>query len=135
MTYLMTKLIKKLLEFKNLLLLGLFYTFFITAVFLLPASEIPKYRFLNDKVIHVLLYIVLSFIWLLCFYIYNNKYVSLKNLTIIIFLCFVYGIIIESIQQLFITSRYADILDILANSIGSILGALIFWNVKNRIKT
>jgi len=132
---LMTELIKKLLGLKILLFIGLFYTFFITIAFLLPASELPKERLFNDKLIHILIHIVLSFLWLLYYYNYNKRSITLKNLLNILLLCFIYGIIIESIQQLFLTSRHADILDILANTLGSLIGALVFWNVKNRIKT
>ena len=131
----MTELIKKLLELRTLLLLGLVYTFFITTAFLLPASEIPKDRLLNDKVIHVLLHLILIIIWLAYYYVYNKWNLSFKNLSVILILFFFYGIIIESLQQLFLSSRHADIFDILANTMGSIIGALIFWNVKNRIKT
>jgi VanZ family protein len=131
----MTELIKKLLGLKTLLIIGLFYTLFITTAFLLPASEIPKERFLNDKVIHISLHLILSFVWLLFYFIYKNCSINLMKLISILFLCFVYGIIIEFIQELFLTSRHADFFDILANTIGTIIGSLIFWNVKNRIKT
>ncbi len=133
----MTELIKKLLGLKTLLSIGLVYTLFITTAFLLPTSEIPKVRFVyvNDKVVHILIHFILSFIWVSYFFIYNKRNINFKNLLIIILLCFFYGIIIEIIQQLFIASRHADIFDILANTIGSILGALAFRNVKNRIIT
>ena len=131
----MTELIKKLLGLKTLFLLGLTYTLFITTAFLLPIREIPKDGIFNDKAIHVILYIVLSFIWLLYYYVFNKRNIKLNNVIITLMLCFIYGIIIESIQELFLTSRHADILDILANTIGSIIGTLVFWNVKNRIKT
>ena len=131
----MTELIKKLLGLKTLFLLGLTYTLFITTAFLLPISEIPKDGIFNDKAIHVILYIVLSFIWLLYYYVFNKRNIKLNNVIITLMLCFIYGIIIESIQELFLTSRHADILDILANTIGSVIGTLVFWNVKNRIKT
>tara|TARA_R110000787_G_scaffold43892_1_gene107432 strand:- start:26840 stop:26998 length:159 start_codon:yes stop_codon:yes gene_type:complete len=50
-------------------------------------------------------------------------------------LCFFYGIIIEVIQELFIPLRKADLFDVSANMIGAFSGALLFWNVKNRIKS
>lgn len=133
----MTELIKKLLGLKTLLSIGLVYTIFITTAFLLPASEIPKVRFvhINDKVIHVLIHFILAFIWMSYFFIFNKRRINFKNILIIILLCIFYGIIIEIIQQLLIASRHADIFDILANTTGSLLGALVFWNVKNRIKT
>ena len=131
----MTQLIRKLLRVKSLLFIGLFYTFFITIIFLLPSSELPKVEIFNDKVIHTLLYIILSFVWLLFFFIYNNRNILFKNLLGILLLCIVYGIIIEILQQLLITSRQADINDVMSNLLGSIIGASAFWNVKNRIKT
>lgn len=131
----MTLLIRKLLRVKPLLSLGILYTLFITIIFLLPTSELPKVEILNDKVIHILLYVVLSFVWLLFFFIYNNRIVFFKNLLSILLLCLIYGIIIEILQQLLITSRQADINDVMSNLLGSIIGASVFWNVKSRIKT
>ena len=74
----MMELIKKLLGLKTLLSIGLVYTLFITTAFLLPASEIPKVRFvyINDKVVHVLIHFILSFIWLTYFFIFNKTIVS-----------------------------------------------------------
>lgn len=131
----MTKLIKKLLRVKPLLFIGLLYTSFLTIVFLLPISELPKVEFLNDKLIHTVLYIVLSFVWLLFLFIYNNWNIVFKNVLFILLLCLIYGIIIELLQQLLITSRQADIYDVISNLLGSIIGITVFWNVKNRIKT
>jgi len=131
----MTKLIKKLLQVRAFLFIGLFYTLFITIIFLLPSSELPKVEFVNDKIIHTLLYIVLSFVWLLFFFIYNNRIIFFKNLASILILCIIYGIIIEILQQLLIVSRQADINDVMSNILGCIIGAATFWNVKSRIKT
>ncbi len=131
----MRKLIKKLLGFKYLLFIGLFYTIFITIAFLLPGSELPKVRFLNDKIVHIVLYIILSFIWLLYYFVSQKNQINLKSLIVILFVCLIYGIIIELIQQLLIASRQADMEDVFANTLGAVIGALMFWNVKNRIKT
>ena len=131
----MTKLIKKLLQVKPLLFIGLLYTSFLTIIFLLPASELPNVKYINDKVVHTSLHMVLSFVWLLFFYIHNNWNIVFKNLLVILLLCLFYGIIIEILQQLIITSRDADINDVLSNLLGTIIGIAVFWNVKNRIKT
>jgi len=131
----MTKLIKKLLQVKSLLFIGILYTSFLTIIFLLPASELPNVKYINDKVVHTSLHMVLSFVWLLFFYSYNNWNIVFKNLLVILLLCLFYGIIIEILQQLIITSRNADINDVLSNLLGTIIGITVFWNVKNRIKT
>jgi len=43
---------------------------------------------------------------------------------------FIYGIVIEVLQELFFESRTADIWDVVANSAGILLGWLIFRNIK-----
>ena len=131
----MMKLIKKLLELKSLLFLGLFYTTFITIAFLLPISELPRDKIFNDKLIHAILYIILSIVWLSYYFVYYKNRFNLKILLWVLFACLIYGIIIEIIQQLLIASRQADIVDVFANTLGTLIGALVFWNVKNRIKT
>ncbi|MBE9489377.1 MAG: VanZ family protein [Bacteroidetes bacterium] len=90
---------------------------------------------LNDKFAHVLLFVILTFIWLLYYFISNKKGKIIKNMLRVLLLCFIYGIIIETIQYLLIASRQADLLDILANAIGIFIGAIVFWQVRNRIKT
>jgi len=127
--------IKKLLELKSLLFLGVLYTIFITIAFLLPTSGLPKVRILNDKLIHAILFILLSIIWLSYYWVYYKNRFNLKTLLGVLFACLIYGIIIEIIQQLLIASRQADIVDVYANTVGTLIGALLFWNVKNRIKT
>ena len=131
----MMKHIKKLLELKSLLFLGVLYTIFITIAFLLPTSGLPKVRILNDKLIHAILFILLSIIWLSYYWVYYKNRFNLKTLLGVLFACLIYGIIIEIIQQLLIASRQADIVDVYANTVGTLIGALLFWNVKNRIKT
>ena len=131
----MTKLIKKLLGANPLLFIGLFYTFFITIAFFTPINELPNINSINDKLIHILLFAVLTLIWLLYYFIRNRALIFLKNVLAILLLCLIYGIIIEIIQHWLIVSRQADSFDILANTLGTLIGASIFWNVKNRIKT
>ncbi len=133
----MTKLIKKLLRAKILLFLGFLYTLLITIAFLTPPKDLPELNFIIpvDKLGHIAIHFILSTIWLYYYFIKNKNQIAFKALAIILALCFTYGIIIEIFQFLFIASRNADILDILANSVGLILGAMLFWNLKNKIIT
>ena len=132
----MRKLIKVLLVKNSLLFLGILYSSLITIAFLKPVSDLPKFSFIiNDKIAHLTIYIVLSFIWLIYFFILKNSSITIKNVIWIFIGCMFYGIIIEVLQQLLLTTRQAEINDVLANMLGSFIGAFLFWNVKNRIKT
>jgi glycopeptide antibiotics resistance protein len=123
----MTKLIKRLLEPKPLLLVGVFYTLLVTVAFLFPSVRLPQSDLPgSDKIIHALIHGVLSFIWL-CYWFSTDKYhISNKIVLVVLGVCFLYGLAIEVSQHLFTLSRQFDALDILANSIGSLIGLLTF---------
>lgn len=130
----MTKAIKKLSEPKGLFVTGLVYTFIITVAFLSPASEVPKVSIpYLDKVFHVLIHCALSFIWLWFAFSSDKYHISLKSVIVVLVLCFSYGMAIEAAQHWFTASRQFDLLDVLANGIGSLLGLLSFYKVRSRI--
>ncbi len=133
----MMKLIKKFLEVKNLLSICIVFSILTTISFLSPINGSPIFKLYIplDKLIHIIIYLLLSFLWISYFYKANNYNKVFLPIILVIILCFFYGIIIEMIQELFIPLREADIFDVLANTIGTILGTLLFWNVKNRIKS
>jgi len=133
----MIKHIKKLSGANTILFFGLLYTIIITVAFITPTVVLPKIDLIIqlDKLFHVLIYIILVFNWLWYYFIKQNRSIVLKSIITILFLCFLYGILIEVFQQLFVSSRQADNLDILANSIGLIIGTFVFFIIKTRIKT
>ena len=127
--------IKSLLESKQLLVVCIFYSVFITIIFLLPTKEISKLfdTFIPiDKLVHVVIFLVLSFLWL--FYV-NSVLNDIKPIVLffILAVCLFYGILIEVTQELYVSSRGADVLDVIADLLGSSLGLLFFRNYKNRI--
>ena len=129
--------IKRLLGDKKIVLLGsIVYTLLITTAFLLPTSGLPKVHFIIpiDKLIHVGIHGVLSFAWLLVFHAFYPQNDS-KRMMMIVLLCISYGIIIEMFQELLVASRQADGFDIIANTIGTLFGMILFRNIKGRIKT
>lgn len=92
----------------------------------IPLVNIPNF----DKLVHTCLHFGYTLLWFLYF---NKKYNSSNNnllLIAIVISSFFFGIIIELIQQYFTTTRTADLMDILANTVGAIIASLsiIFVN-------
>ena len=117
--------IKKLLEPNTLLLLALGYTLLITVAFLLPGKSIPPTGLPLDKFVHIAIHAGLSFIWSLFFFKRRNK-IDKKTMLVILIACLFYGIIIETIQEYWISLRHADGWDLVANCTGMLLGTLLF---------
>lgn len=119
---------------KTLLIAGLVYTFLITVAFLSPATDVPKVQIpYLDKLVHILIHLGLCLIWLF-FTFSNDKYhISIKSVVVVLVICFSYGITIEAAQHWFTTSRQFDLLDVLANVAGSLLGLWSFYKVRGRI--
>jgi VanZ family protein len=73
-----------------------------------------------DKFYHLFAYFTLSICWLFSFY----KKPTLKY--IIVIACIIYGIIIEVLQDTLTLYRTGDFKDVLANTLGIVLGLLVF---------
>lgn len=132
----MTQHIKKLLEPDILLLGGIVYITVITFFLLMPAGNLPKVGFqVNDKAVHFVLHFLLVFIWSGYFFVAKKGILSLKSLMLIFFAALFYGIIIEILQQLYIVSRKADIMDLLANIAGALTAILVFWKLKAKMRS
>ncbi|ANW97165.1 hypothetical protein AXE80_13100 [Wenyingzhuangia fucanilytica] len=90
---------------------------------------IPNFKYsYTDKFEHVFAYAVISFFWML-----SCKLGKVKLSFLALFLIIIaYGIIIELLQSSVTSSRTGDLLDVMANSIGVILG-YVFLKLLNRI--
>ncbi len=102
------------------------------SILYLSLMRMPKYNIAIshiDKWQHCIAYFTLSISWLLTFYKQNKK-----NLVVIS--CILFGIIIEILQQTITSYRTGDYLDIIANSVGVLLGLLFFtvFFKKNEVK-
>lgn len=125
--------IKRLLGHKTLLFIAVLYSCVISVLFFIPSPELPEIQVSSvDKIVHVLIYFMLINIWLL--YVFKKKNFHLESKWILLLLLSVlfYGIIIEILQGLFTISRSADIFDVAANFIGSLLGIFFFKSIKNK---
>ncbi len=92
-------------------------------IFYLSLIKIPESKIDfrdSDKILHLLAYFTLTTSWLFLFY----KKQSLKYFVTIA--CIIYGIIIEILQEALTANRSGDYKDALANTLGVILGLIVF---------
>ncbi|MGB3342765.1 MAG: VanZ family protein [Aequorivita sp.] len=123
------------MESKTWFWLALIYSGAITALFLVPTGDFPKVNFSSaDKVAHILIFFVLTCLWLLYLFRKTGRLRSNDILILLLSVLF-YGIIIEIVQELFTVSRTADLWDVLANMVGVIVGILFFQRVRHFLKT
>ena len=94
----------------------LFFVSFLSLVDITKPVDTPLLSF--DKVLHFGIYSFMNVLLLIAYY----KNFSIWSLSISLF---VYGVLIETIQNQ-TTYRAAELGDILANSFGILIGALIF---------
>ena len=79
-----------------------------------------------DKVGHLTFYAILAMTWAWGFQKWGRP-----NLRRSIWISIFYGILIECVQYTFFPNRYFEVLDIIANIIGVLLGALIFVRINS----
>lgn len=119
-------------------ILGIIWSLVILIVCLMPGDNLPGSSFLSfvgmDKLIHGFLYAVLMVLvgkgLINQFDISSSK---TKTLVVAFLYCFFLGAGIEFLQSGFVVGRSGDILDVLANNIGALIGVLfLFWQFKRK---
>ena len=115
----MLKRIKNLLKDK-LILIAIVITIVVLSLSLIKMPETGVNVANIDKVYHSFAYFTLTIVWLLSFYKFPQK----KHL--ITLSCIFFGIIIEVLQTVLTDYRTGDILDVFANSLGSLLALFVF---------
>ncbi|HLW29632.1 MAG TPA: VanZ family protein [Brumimicrobium sp.] len=109
---------------------SLIWTAFVVVISLVPSSNVNlrEFQFEGvDKIAHFVMYTLLSLFWA----------VGLKRQNISIWLRrnafkisvlggFLLGLIIELTQEFIILTRHFEVLDLIANGIGCIFGAVLF---------
>lgn len=109
----------------------LIWAILILAFSSIPNSELPDFslwRILSgDKLIHVFLYGILSFLLLgssVKQYIYRRIRYNAMLFSFVTSVCF--GVLVEVYQEFVLTDRFGDWADALANGVGALLGLLLF---------
>jgi VanZ family protein len=105
-------------------LLATGFTVFLFALCLIPARNIPEVGMpLADKWVHFVLFAVFSILWLRAF-----PYRGFWHLAVVVMAGVITGWVIEELQGLLVAlGRAKEPLDILADAIGTILGAAAFY--------
>lgn len=129
--------IKRLLKVKPLLFIAIAYTIVISILFFIPGSDLPKVKikiYGLDKIIHAVIHFILINLWMLYFYVKKDFKFKANWVLQLFLLLMSFGIIVEILQGQPMVSRGADIFDVVANLVGSLLGILFFKIIKNNFK-
>ena len=103
-----------------------FWTGIIAYFCLVQLNNVPFASVSNlDKLVHTFFHFVFTSLWFLFFKKHLSNSNSSKSLLISFLLSFVFGISIEILQELFTTTRHADIFDVVANLFGATLAAVV----------
>lgn len=119
----MLKHIKKLLE-DNILFLAILATIIVA---ILSLTSVPKISLglqikSGDKILHILAYFTLSFVWFMAM---QKRMSSFAEKGRLIALLILYGIILEVLQGGITDYRTGDFYDVIANTIGVLLATLV----------
>ncbi|SNR17555.1 VanZ family protein [Tenacibaculum jejuense] len=122
----MLKLIKSLLKDKAIYL-AILLTLIITYLSLanLKGKSIINFSSI-DKVQHALAYFTLAVIWMLAFIKKSKK-------KAVVILCIAFGILMEFLQANLTSYRSFEYLDMLANTVGVLIGLLFFNRIEKNL--
>lgn len=126
MNYFQVTTIKRLLEHKKgYLYLASLWTLLIAYLCLTDFNKLPTIKISGlDKSVHFILHFVFTLLW----YLYVKSTIKLKwSIAFVVLLDVVYGSLIEVGQSFFTITRKADVLDILANSVGTAAAVIIIY--------
>ncbi len=106
--------------------IALFYSLFLATSLLLPASAFRKFTFTSlfelDKLIHFVMFFLFSNFWLLA--IAQKKIVEKKHQIAVLIIGIVYGFTLESLQSIGSLERSFEFGDLIANTLGAIVGVI-----------
>ncbi len=102
------------------------------------SKDLPKIKIQNlDKFVHAGFHFVFVVIWFLYIRISKGSIDNKVAIKKAFWFSILIGISIEFLQYFFTTTRKADVLDVLSNSIGTIVAFFIirFWTNRQELKT
>ncbi len=127
----MMRLIKRLLGGKSVVVIAVLFHIVITALMLMPSAEIGYIDISQlDKLIHAGIYVCLFILWAS---VTIKREASKPSIFWVAIALFIYGIVIEVLQEKWIVTRTFDFWDIVANSVGIVIGYIVFHQLTTRL--
>ena len=117
---------------KCVFIITIFYSLALATVCLIDFKKLPDVGIsFADKIFHSLTYTLLAFLWFNTL-VFQFKMGNKKAIIYASAISIVFGMIVEVLQGVFTSTRHADVLDVLANSLGVLFMACLLL-LKNRI--
>ena len=112
---------------KFLLLVATVYTLALVIASLITINGVPSLgSSFDDKIYHVVAYLILAFLWTLYIKPFKTRYLPLFVFCAVVLL----GYILELLQYLLNANRTYDTLDLIANTTGALIGTFIAVKLK-----
>ena len=117
---------------------AMLWALFILVLCGIPGRDIPHISFLEllafDKFVHAGIFFVLILLTVRGFELQTDFSLLQRAPQIIaLFLCVMYGGLLELMQEAFFKERTADLYDFIANSFGSVLGLILYNPIQNKL--
>lgn len=107
---------------KLLLVAAIIYTIALTIVSVINLGGVPSLgSSFDDKIYHLLAYVILAFLWVTYFKFSKKKYSIFMSIIL-------FGVALELIQHKINPNRTYDTYDLISNCLGVIVGTLIAHN-------
>ena len=120
-----------MLSKRKLFLIAITYTIFVYVISLVKVQVPVKISIRNlDKVVHFGIYFIFTLIWFGFFSGLDLKKNILKEVLKASLLAFFVGISIELLQEFLRKSRFGDVYDVLANSLGILMAVVFLYQIK-----
>ena len=120
------------MRLKGALFVPIAYTALIASSCLMPASAFKAFTFDSifqlDKILHLTLYYVFIVLWSLVY-----KVITVRQKYVLLIVGIAYGVLIEVLQATMSLGRSYELEDIIANTIGSVLGVLSICSIKRKL--
>lgn len=109
---------------------ALFWAAVISYLCLIRISELPEIKILYvDKILHAFFYFIFSILWFYALRFNSRKQNRTQLLIKVFLLSLLFGIAIELFQTFLTTYRSGDIIDVLANTSGTLLAFLLITTI------